>query len=68
MNEKEKIIPQSPVQGDVVLREVWHAKDALSAAYAHDLDRLFAESRAREKNSGHKVVNFSKSAAKNRKP
>jgi len=47
-------------RGDVVLREVWLAKNTLSAAYDHDLDRLFAESREREKRSGHKVVNLSK--------
>jgi hypothetical protein len=47
-----------------VLREVWQAKDALSAAYDHDIDRLFEESRSKERSSGHKVVNLSKSARK----
>jgi hypothetical protein len=55
-------------QGDVVLREVWHAKDALSAAYGHDLDRLFAQMRAREKQSGHRIVDLSKPSAKTPKP
>jgi hypothetical protein len=44
--------------GDVVLREVWRAKDALSASYGHDLDKLFAAMREREKRSGHRVVNL----------
>lgn len=48
--------------GDVVLQEVWHAKEALSAAYGHDLKRLFAEARERQKHSGHPVVNRSSSA------
>jgi hypothetical protein len=39
--------------GDLVLREVWRAKDTLSASYGHDLDKLFAETRKREKLSGH---------------
>ena len=44
--------------GDVVLQEVWRAKDYLSAKYSHDLDKLFAETREREKISGHPLVNF----------
>jgi hypothetical protein len=44
--------------GDVVLQEIWHIKDALSAAYGHDVDRLFAEARERQKHSGHPVVNL----------
>ena len=55
-------------EGDAVLREVWLAKDTLSSAYGHDLDRLFAETRAREKQSGHRVVNFSKKSSKTGKP
>jgi hypothetical protein len=39
--------------GDVVLQEVWRIKDALSASYNHDVSRLFAETRKREKRSGH---------------
>ena len=42
--------------GDLVLREVWHAKDTLSAQYDHDLDKLFAETQQREKLSGHPLV------------
>ncbi len=46
--------------GDWVLQEVWRAKDSLSASYGHDLDKLFAETRKREKRSGHHVVNLQK--------
>ena len=34
--------------GDVVLKEIWRIKDTLSASYGHDVDRLFAEARARQ--------------------
>ena len=44
--------------GDVVLREMWRIKDELSAARGHDVHRLFAETREREKLSGHPVVNL----------
>jgi len=43
---------------DLVLQEVWRIKDALSASYGHDVDRLFAEARERQKRSGHRVVNL----------
>ena len=29
--------------GDLVLQEVWRAKDTLSAQYGHNLDKLFTE-------------------------
>ena len=67
MSDKELTPPLSP-EGDVVLREVWRAKDTLSATYGHDLDRLFEETRAREKNSGRKLVNLSRSSGKTGKP
>lgn len=41
---------------DMVLQEVWRAKDTLSACYNHQLDKLFAETRKREKRSGHPLV------------
>ncbi len=44
--------------GDLVLREMWRAKDALSAARHHSLEKLFADLRKREKKSGHRVVNL----------
>jgi hypothetical protein len=43
---------------DLVLREIWRIKDSLSASYGHDVDRLFAEARERQKQSGHPVVNL----------
>ena len=44
---------------DLVLREVWRAKDALSTARGHSVEKLFADLREREKCSGHRVVNLS---------
>ena len=44
--------------GDVVLQEIWRIKETLSASYGHDVDRLFAEARERQKHSGHRVVNL----------
>jgi len=43
---------------DLVLQEIWRIKDTLSASYGHDVDRLFAEARERQKHSGHPVVNL----------
>ena len=43
---------------DLVLQEIWRIKDKLSAAYGHDVDRLFADTRKRQKLSGHPVVNL----------
>ena len=43
---------------DLVLQEIWRIKDALSASYGHDVDRLFAEARRRQKLSGHPIVNL----------
>ena len=46
------------LEGDLVLREVWRAKDALSAARGHSIDKLFADLRKREKLSGHPLANL----------
>ena len=43
---------------DLVLQEIWRVKDALSASYEHNVDRLFAEARKRQKVSGHPIVNL----------
>jgi len=67
MSKKQDASPSSS-EGDLVLREVWRAKDTLSAAYGHDLDRLFAESRVREKQSVHEVVNLSRPSARAKPP
>ena len=32
-------MPSAEVNGDLVLQEVWSAKETLSAAYGHDLER-----------------------------
>lgn len=50
--------------GDVVLKEIWRIKDELSASYGHDVDRLFAEARERQKHSGHQVVNLQRKREK----
>ncbi len=51
---------QQPLKttGDLVLQEVWRAKDALSAAYDHDLDKFFDETSQREKLSGHPLIHL----------
>jgi hypothetical protein len=51
--------------GDVVLEEIWRAKDALSAACGHDLKRMFAEARERQKRSGHPIVDLSRRRSEN---
>ena len=48
--------------GDVVLQEIWRIKDELSAARGHDVHRLFAEARERQKHSGHPVANLQERA------
>ena len=45
------------MNAQIVLQEIWRIKDTLSAAYGHDVKRLFAEIRKREKLSGHPLVN-----------
>ncbi len=45
--------PPATEGGDLVLKEIWRIKDELSAARGHDVHRLFAETRKREKTSGH---------------
>lgn len=50
--------PTAKTGGDLVLQEIWRIKDALSAARGHDVNRLFADARKRQKLSGHRVVNL----------
>jgi hypothetical protein len=52
---KEPKLSQST---DLVLQEIWRIKDTLSASYGHDVDRLFADARKRQKLSGHPVINL----------
>ena len=42
----------------MVLQEIWRIKDELSAARGHDVHRLFADLRQREKTSGHPLANL----------
>ena len=55
MSKTTDVRPKKAI-GDLVLQEVWRAKDALSAQYGHDLDKLFTETSKREKLSGHPLV------------
>ncbi len=55
-NATEELKPNQST--DLVLQEIWRNKDTLSASYGHDVHRLFAEARKREKISGHPVVNL----------
>ena len=50
--------PAAKGRGDLVLQEMWRIKDELSAAREHDVHRLFADARKRQKLSGHPVVNL----------
>ena len=52
---------------DEVLQEVWRIKDELSAARGHSVEKLFIEARKNQKNSGHSIVNYSKSKSNRRK-
>jgi hypothetical protein len=53
MSNKTTAEPKTIRNTDVVLQEIWRIKDTLSASYNHDVSRLFAETRKREKLSGH---------------
>lgn len=55
-NETKELKPNQST--DLVLQEIWRIKDALSASYEHNVDRLFADARQRQKLSGHPVVNL----------
>lgn len=59
-NDAMKTVKESTAQGggDLVLQEMWRIKDELSAARGHDIHRLFAEARERQKHSGRPVVNL----------
>ena len=51
--------PSAARGGDLVLQEIWRNKDELSAKRGHDVHRLFAEARTREKRSGHPLAKLS---------
>jgi hypothetical protein len=64
---KENITSDQTETGvaDEVLREVWRIKDELSAAYDHELDRLFIETRERQRLSGRPAVNLERQDKEN---
>ena len=41
---------------DLVLKEIWKAKDKLAAKYNYDVDAMFRDLQARQKTSGRKYV------------
>jgi len=43
-----------------ILREVWAARKAISGSCGHDIGRLFAEARERQRKSGRPSVNLEK--------
>lgn len=59
--------PKPNQSTDLVLQEIWRIKDTLSASYGHDLDRLFSETRERQKHSGHPIVTLQKRKPHRRK-
>ena len=44
------------MKADLVLKEVWKAKDKLAAADNYDIDVMFRNLQARQKTSGRKYV------------
>lgn len=50
--------PRSFAAPDEIHQEVWAARKALSEACSHDIARLFAGARERERKSGRQVVNL----------
>ena len=54
----KKLLRDQPTGGDLVLQEIWRIKDKLSAERGHDVHRLFADLRKREKLSGHPLANL----------
>jgi hypothetical protein len=56
INNQDESVPKSG--GDLVLQEIRRIKKELSVARGHDIHRLFAEARERQKRSGHPVANL----------
>jgi hypothetical protein len=52
--------PDSFAAPDDILQEVWAARKALFESCGHDIDRLFAEARERQRKSGRPSVNLEK--------
>jgi hypothetical protein len=53
---KEKLELKESI--DVVLEEIWAAKDKIAAECDYDVDKLFERARARQKKSGRPSVNL----------
>ena len=47
-----------------ILEEVWRIKDALAAKHNYDIHAMFEDMRKREKTSGRRYVDLSKTAPK----
>jgi hypothetical protein len=58
MNDKSASTKSTPI-ADPLLEEIWRIKDELSAARRHSVQRLFAEARRRQKESGRQIVDLS---------
>jgi hypothetical protein len=50
--------PNSFAAPDEILQEVWADRKALWESCDHDIKRLFAEARERQRKSGRQVVNL----------
>ena len=59
MKNENSTVTKADQSTDMVLKEIWRIKDMLSAAYSHDVHRLFAEARKHEKDCGHPLVSLS---------
>jgi hypothetical protein len=52
--------PDSFAAPDEILQEVWAARKAITESCGHDINRLFAEARERQRKSGRPSVNLEK--------
>lgn len=52
--------PDAVPAADPLLQEIWAARKALAESCGHDIDRLFAEARQRQRKSGRPSVNLEK--------
>ncbi|HMP74681.1 MAG TPA: hypothetical protein PKE12_00150 [Kiritimatiellia bacterium] len=52
---------------DLIIREVWKAKDENAARHGHDVRRMAEYLRRKEQGSGHAVVNLRDRIEKKRK-
>jgi hypothetical protein len=45
---------------DEIMKEIWKNKDEIARENSHDIDKLAKAMKKKEKNSGHKVIDLSK--------